>query len=114
MQRLAYAACAGALALLPLALLGQAQAADDQASASSSDQQQPSAAQQAAHPDITTRHEDDRTLQEYRVNGKLYAIKVTPKHGPSYYLFDHDGDGNFQRTDDTNRVVPPSWTLFKW
>jgi Protein of unknown function (DUF2782). len=32
-------------------------------------------------PDVTIRQEGDRTVQEYRVNGFLYAIKVIPKHG---------------------------------
>ncbi|HAW62862.1 MAG TPA: DUF2782 domain-containing protein, partial [Pseudomonas sp.] len=28
-------------------------------------------------PDVTIRQEGDRTVEEYRVNGFLYAVKVT-------------------------------------
>ncbi|MHB0776104.1 DUF2782 domain-containing protein [Halomonas sp. WWR20] len=65
-------------------------------------------------PDVTIRQEDDRTVKEYRINGQLYAIEIVPAAGPSYYLIDRDGNGNFERADDANRVVPPSWVLIRW
>lgn len=61
-------------------------------------------------PDITIRQEDDRTIREYRVNGELYAIEIRPSRGPSYYLVDHDGDGNFERQDG-DRLAVPQWVL---
>ena len=33
----------------------------------------------SAEPDVTIRQDGDKTIQEYRVNGFLYAIKVTPR-----------------------------------
>ena len=33
----------------------------------------------SADPEVTIRTEGDKTIQEYRQNGFLYAIKITPK-----------------------------------
>ena len=35
-------------------------------------------------PEVTIRQEGDRTVEEYRVNGFLYAIKVIPNSGAPY------------------------------
>ncbi|MDM8348906.1 DUF2782 domain-containing protein [Pseudomonas sp. sp1636] len=68
----------------------------------------------SAEPDITIRQEGDRTIQEYRVNGFLYAIKITPKTGKPYFLVRADGsDGNFVRSDYPDMLIP-SWEIFKW
>ena len=64
-------------------------------------------------PDITVRQEEDRTIREYRINGQLYAIEIQPKVGPSYYLVDDSGNGDFRRSDK-QRVVPPQWVLISW
>ncbi|MGC3875324.1 DUF2782 domain-containing protein [Halomonas sp. GXIMD04776] len=64
-------------------------------------------------PDITVRQEEDRTIREYRVNGQLYAIEIEPAVGPSYFLVDDDGDGDFRRSDN-ERIAIPSWVLFSW
>ncbi|RAR60803.1 DUF2782 domain-containing protein [Onishia taeanensis] len=64
-------------------------------------------------PDVTIRQQEDRTIEEYRVNGQLYAIKITPKVGPSYFLIDEDGDGNFARQSG-DQVAIPSWVLVEW
>ncbi|QFU03093.1 hypothetical protein FIU83_15705 [Halomonas sp. THAF5a] len=61
-------------------------------------------------PDITIREEEDRTIREYRVNGELYAIEIQPSAGPSYYLVDHDGDGDFERREG-DRIAVPQWVL---
>ncbi|RTQ98937.1 DUF2782 domain-containing protein [Halomonas nitroreducens] len=61
-------------------------------------------------PDITIRQEEDRTIREYRVNGALYAIEIRPSAGPSYYLVDHDGDGNFERQQG-DRIAVPQWVI---
>ncbi|WP_296269668.1 DUF2782 domain-containing protein [Pseudomonas sp. UBA6323] len=65
-------------------------------------------------PDVTIRQVGDRTIQEYRVNGFLYAIKVIPKNGKPYFLVRADGsDGNFVRSDDPDMLIP-SWEIFSW
>ncbi len=65
-------------------------------------------------PDVTIRQEGDKTIQEYRQNGFLYAIKVTPKHGKPYFLVRADGsDGNFIRSDQPDMLIS-SWKIFEW
>ncbi|WP_339513304.1 DUF2782 domain-containing protein [Pseudomonas sp. RL_15y_Pfl2_60] len=67
-----------------------------------------------AEPDVTIRQEGDRKVQEYRVNGFLYAIKVIPKNGKPYFLVRSDGsDGNFIRSDDPDMLIP-AWEIFSW
>ena len=64
-------------------------------------------------PDVTIRQQEERTIEEYRVNGQLYAIKITPQVGPSYFLIDEDGDGNFARQSG-DQIAIPSWVLIEW
>lgn len=68
----------------------------------------------SADPDVTIRTEGDKTIQEYRQNGFLYAIKVTPSVGKPYFLVRADGsDGNFIRSDQPDMLIP-SWKIFEW
>ncbi len=50
-------------------------------------------------------------ITEYRVAGQLRAVKVVPSRGPTYYLYDRNGDG---RVDNDNEVSPVYFKLFKW
>ena len=54
--------------------------------------------------------------QEYRVRGKVYMQRVTPKHGRPYVLMDHKGDGTFTKQDNTldNGVRVPQWVLLEF
>ena len=68
----------------------------------------------SAEPEVTIRQEGDKTIQEYRQNGFLYAIKVTPKGGKPYFLVRADGtDANFIRSDQPDMLIP-SWKIFEW
>ncbi|WP_300732494.1 DUF2782 domain-containing protein [Pseudomonas sp.] len=68
----------------------------------------------SADPDVTIRTEGDKTIQEYRQNGFLYAIKVTPKGGKPYFLVRADGtDANYIRSDQPDMLIP-SWKIFEW
>ena len=68
----------------------------------------------AADPDVTIRQDGDKTIQEFRQNGFLYAIKITPKNGKPYFLVRADGsEGNFIRSDQPDMLIP-SWELFSW
>lgn len=68
-----------------------------------------------APPAVTIRTESngDR-VEEYRQNGRLYMVKVTPERGPAYYLMDTDGNGRLNREDVAERVAPVYWTLYEW
>ncbi|MFS2068673.1 DUF2782 domain-containing protein [Pseudomonas sp. CT11-2] len=68
----------------------------------------------SAEPQVTIRTEGDKTIQEYRQNGFLYAIKVTPKGGKPYFLVRADGsEGNYIRSDQPDMLIP-AWEIFKW
>ena len=68
----------------------------------------------AADPDVTIRQDGDKTIQEFRQNGFLYAIKITPKNGKPYFLVRADGsEGNFIRSDQPD-MLSPSWEIFSW
>ena len=66
-------------------------------------------------PDITIIQGDDRTVEEYRVNGQLYMIKVIPDIGKPYYLMDADGDGNLEtKRWELGDGAVPNWILLEW
>ncbi|MGY2376801.1 DUF2782 domain-containing protein [Pseudomonas sp. SDO524_S393] len=68
----------------------------------------------SSDPDVTIRTEGDKEIREYRQNGFLYAIKVTPKGAPPYFLVRADGtDANFIRSDQPDMLIP-SWKIFEW
>lgn len=68
-------------------------------------------------PTVTIRREGSKTYEEYRADGRIYMIKVTPDNGPPYYLLDTDGDGNLETHNDDQRgqpVKPVYWKLKEW
>ena len=67
-------------------------------------------------PQVTTRTEGEQTIQEYRVKGKLYMQRVTPRNGRPYILMDHKGDGTMMRQDNPldNGVRVPQWVLLEF
>jgi hypothetical protein len=68
-------------------------------------------------PTVTIREEEDRRIEEYRMNGRVYMIKVTPKKGIPYYYMDTDGDGQLELDLDQqalNPVQPVHWKIKEW
>ncbi len=69
----------------------------------------------ALEPQITIIKRGTDTVEEYRVSGKLYMLKVTPANGPSYYLIDEKGDGQMARQDSLDSGIrPPMWVIHSW
>lgn len=69
----------------------------------------------ALEPQVTITRNDKETREEFRVNGKLYMIKVTPVGGVPFYLVDHKGDGNFIESGMVGAVTkPPMWVIHSW
>jgi hypothetical protein len=63
-------------------------------------------------PEITITRQTEQTIEEYRVNGRLYMIKITPKIGPPYYLVDDQGNGKFSRQESLDSGLrPPRWII---
>ena len=67
-------------------------------------------------PEVTILQKENSTVEEYRVNGRLYMVKITPSVGVPYYLMDRDGDGmmEFRTSNLGDDVVVPQWVLFEW
>ena len=64
---------------------------------------------------VSTRVEGDNTISEYRVNGKVFMTRVTPKHGRPYVMIDHRGDGTFTRMDPLEPGLRvPQWLIFEF
>jgi hypothetical protein len=63
-------------------------------------------------PEVTIQQRGEDTYEEYRMNGQLYMIKVTPRTGVPYYLIDPAGTGNFARQDGLGADIrPPMWVI---
>ena len=64
-------------------------------------------------PQVTIKQREGNRVEEYRVNGKLYKIRVIPENGVPYYLIDQRGDGNFTRMDTpgTPQLSVPMWVI---
>ena len=66
---------------------------------------------QDAVPSTRTEANGD-VITEYRVGTQLRVVKIVPARGPTYYLYDRDGDGLVDKAGDN----PPMtyYELFKW
>ena len=68
-------------------------------------------------PTVTIREEEDRMIEEYRLDGQVYMVKVTPRGGIPYYYIDTDGDGKLELDMDQsamNPVQPVHWKVKEW
>ncbi len=65
-------------------------------------------------PEITIRKEGANTVEEHRINGNLYMIKVTPKNFPPYYLVRESQGGDWLRMDDNKPLVVPQWVILSF
>lgn len=71
---------------------------------------------QPIEPEVTIIRSDKEVIEEYRVNGLLYKVKITPTVGKPYYLIDRDGDGRLEsrREGIYDDGLVPQWVLFSW
>lgn len=70
----------------------------------------------ALEPQVTIQRRGTETVEEFRVGGRLYMMKITPAGGgPSYYLIDERGDGTFARRDNYDTGTrPPMWVIHQF
>jgi len=61
---------------------------------------------------VTRTEANGDVVTEYRVDGRLRALRVQPARGPAYYLFDRNGDGVVDNERDG--VSPVYFKLFEW
>ncbi len=63
------------------------------------------------------RDDDDNLIEEYRSEGRVYMVKVTPKTGIPYYYIDDDGDGVLELAEGDAAaypVKPAMWKIKEW
>ena len=66
----------------------------------------------ALEPQVTIVKRGADTVEEYRLKGRLYMVKVTPPHGKPYYLVDNRGDGHFAREEPLDSGLRvPMWVI---
>ena len=63
-------------------------------------------------PPVTIKPSGKGRVEEYRANGRIYMLKITPKVGKPYYLIDQKGEGFFTRRDTLEGgLQPPMWKV---
>lgn len=69
-------------------------------------------AKDIGEPSITIRSKGPERIEEYRLRGKLYMIRITPPVGKPYYLIDQTGRGEFTRHEGpTPPTAVPQWVI---
>jgi len=102
---------------LPLPVIGQAVTDDEMGGVPPPpDIPDPLQSGEAIEPEVTIIQKEESVIEEYRINGNLYMVKITPSVGAPYYLIDKDGDGRMESRTTTlgSDVVVPQWVLFSW
>lgn len=71
--------------------------------------------QAALEAQVKRLQRDNQTIEEYRANGRLRMLKVTPQHGHPYYLIADAANGGFVRRDSLDSGLKvPMWVLFSF
>ena len=75
----------------------------------------------AAAPDIppgaveaVKTYDNGDMVTEYRVAGQLRVVRVQPPRGPTYYLYDRNGDGRLDASEGEGPVSPVYFKLYEW
>jgi hypothetical protein len=75
----------------------------------------PGAVDPGMEPQVTITQRGRNRVEEYRIRGQLYMIKVTPRGGKPYYLVDERGDGQMHRYDDLSpNFQVPMWVIHEF
>lgn len=67
-----------------------------------------------AAPDVTIRQDENVTIEEYRREGAIYMVRVTPKNGLAYEYIDTDGDGRLEGDPREGPMQPIYYTVYEW
>jgi hypothetical protein len=67
-------------------------------------------------PQVTIRRTEGGLIQEYRINDKLYMVRIVPRKGIPYFLVDSDGDGDLETryNDLDDGLAVPAWVILSW
>lgn len=102
--------------LLPLALSAQAAARPDNLQVLEDIPPPPKVieGQPMETPKVNKYKKGEDTVEEYRISGELYMMKITPAKGPAYYLHRDQPNGEWVKDGPTPPVSIPHWILFKF
>ena len=67
-----------------------------------------------SEPSVTIRQPSGQQVEEIRQDGRVVALKITPKNGPPYYLVDTTGNGNWVRRNSLDGISVPQWPIKTW
>ncbi|GJL74430.1 MAG: hypothetical protein NMNS02_05360 [Nitrosomonas sp.] len=65
-------------------------------------------------PQITIIKRGEDTIEEHRINGELYMIKVIPRVGFPYYLVKNRGRLNAHPGEPGSNVSVPMWRILEF
>jgi len=66
-------------------------------------------------PQVVIKKRGEDRIEEYSLNGRIYIIKVTPRIGLPYYLFDDTWDGvSFGDGTLEDGIRPPMWVIYRF
>ncbi len=65
-------------------------------------------------PEITIIKKGEDIVEEYRIGGELYMMKITPPHGKPYYMHKEDKGGEWINDGPTPPLSVPKWTIFRF
>lgn len=65
-------------------------------------------------PEVTIVKKGQETIEEYRINGELYMMKVTPANGKPYYMHKDDQNGGWIHDGPSQPLSIPKWVIFKF
>jgi hypothetical protein len=69
----------------------------------------------ALSPQVTIKTKGEDKVEEYRIRGKLYKMRVVPAVGAAYWLVDPKGEGNFERLDGPSpNIAVPMWVILEF
>lgn len=72
-------------------------------------------AEEGLEPQVTIIRKGEELVEEYRQNGQLYMVKITPSKGLPYYLIDSDHDGSLEtRRNSLDDPEVVQWRIFSW
>jgi hypothetical protein len=67
---------------------------------------------ESLEPQVTILRRGQDRIEEYRLRGRLYMVKVIPAIGTPYYLVDQTGTGHLVRQDSVNgSLAVPMWVV---
>ncbi len=70
--------------------------------------------QSSIKADVTIHKGKKKVIEEYRINGRLYMIRVIPKIGKPYYIRYSDAASGQAIRRELDDISTPFWKLFEW